>query len=100
MKIVIYEGTLKAKSKEISETKNELVWDAQALEYGKLHDKNDVSGMISAVAAHEIVHATDSKNIQDGRYNANNEGKKGYKERDIESAPEKSEDKVLQELNK
>ncbi|WFB67004.1 DUF6443 domain-containing protein [Chryseobacterium sp. WX] len=100
MKIVIYEGTIKTVSKRISETKNELVWDAQALEYGKLHDKNDVSGMISATAAHEITHATDPKNIIDGRYNANNEGKKGYKERDIESVPERSEDKVLKELNK
>ena len=100
MKIVIYEGTIKTVSKRISETKNELVWDAQALEYGKLHDKNDVSGMISATAAHEITHATDPKNIIDGRYNANNDGKKGYKERDIESVPERSEDKVLKELNK
>jgi len=99
MKIVIYEATLKAQSKRISETKNELVWESQALEYGKLHDKNDVSGMISVTAAHEIVHATDDKNIQDARYNSNNEGKKGYKERDVESVPERSEDKVLKELN-
>ncbi|MCC9037071.1 RHS repeat-associated core domain-containing protein [Chryseobacterium sp. C-39] len=99
MKIVIFEGTLKTKSKEVSESKG-LLWSAEALEYGKLHDNGDVDGMISATAAHEIWHATDAKNIEDARYNANNEGKKGFKKRETEAAPESSEYKVLKQLNK
>jgi hypothetical protein len=56
--------------------------------------------MISATAAHEIWHGTDSKNIEDSRYNANEAGKRGFKKRDVESNPENSENKVLKELNK
>lgn len=99
MNIVIYDKKIQETAKRISETKNELNWSEQALEYGLLYDKNDIDGMISATAAHEIIHATDRQNIEDVQYNLKNKDTKNFIPRDVETLPEASEDKVLQELN-